>query len=103
MPQVYFCLKCSMAVYEHSKWCRSKITLVYHYTRLGVECELESPEYNNTNTYKAHELKDLYGKPYCKWNRDYSRLRRVYMRMYDPANWKAIGWFCERCGNFIKT
>ena len=103
MPEIFYCLKCSTAVYEHSKWCRGKTTRIHHYTHLGAECELESPEYKYTYINKAHELKNLHSKPYCSWNEDYSRLRRVYVRKYNPANWKAVGWLCERCGNFIKT
>jgi len=103
MPKYFYCLKCSTAVYEHTKWCKGKTTRIYHYTHLGAGCELESPEYSYTCTYKAHELKDLHGKPYCSWKRDYSVLKRVYMRKYKPAGWKPIGWYCENCGNFIKS
>lgn len=102
MPKIFYCLKCSTAVYEHSRWCSSSETIIYHYTKYGSkECELDSPDYDSTVTYKAHELVDLHRKPYCSWKRDYSTLKRVYMRIYNPDKWVPIGWYCTNCGSFI--
>jgi len=37
------------------------------------------------------------------WRTDYSKLRRVYIRLYNPDKWIPVGWYCPRCGNFIEN
>nr|BDI55084.1 MAG: hypothetical protein [uncultured archaeon] len=105
MPKIYFCLKCSKAEYKHSRWCNSQTTQVFYYNSHGDSCEANSPDIDNKHTqiWEAHELVDLHRKPYCSWERDYSRLKRVYIRLYNPDNWMPIGWYCGRCGNFIQN
>ena len=105
MPKVYFCLKCSTAEYKHSRWCRNQTTKIFHYNSKYKSCEADDPDMKEeyTQIFKAHDLVDLKRMHYCSWDRDYMRLRRVYTREYKPANWKAVGWYCDRCGNFIKS
>ena len=91
MPKIYYCLKCSTAKYSHSRRCRS------------IETKVVTFSDGSIHIYKAHELVDLHRKPYCSWERDYSRLRRVYARRYNPDGWYPVGWYCKHCGNFIKT
>ena len=102
MPRVLYCLKCSTAKYKHSQWCRNHTTKVYYYNSLGAPCSPEDPDARKT-IHKAHKLVDLNRKPYCSWERDYSRLKRVYARRYNPAGWYDVGWYCNRCGNFIEN
>ena len=78
----YFCLKCSKAKYVHSRWC--------------MTIRRPDLEYN-------HEHTDLHRKPYCSWKRDYSELKRIYIREYNPNKWIGIGWYCPRCKNIIIT
>lgn len=102
MPKIYYCLKCSKAKYVHSRWCSDQTRRTFYYNSKGASCTPEDPDAHIT-IYEPHKLVDLHTKPYCRWERDYSRLKRVYIRLYKPANWKPVGWYCERCGNFIKT
>lgn len=105
MPKIFYCLKCSTAKYSHSTYCSSIKTEIYYYNSKGKSCEVDDLEMDERRTqiFKAHELVDLHRMPYCSWNRDYIRLRRVYIRKYNPAGWNAIGWYCPKCGNFIKN
>jgi len=100
MPEYFYCLKCSKAKYVHGRGCRYQITEVHYYNSRGASCEPNDPDGEMT-VFKAHELIDLNRMPYCRWERDYTRLKRVYNREYNPANWKAIGWYCPNCNNFI--
>ena len=102
MPKIFYCLKCSTAKYEHYRDCRSRTTKTYYFNRLGASCEPSDPEAKKT-IYRQHRLVDLQRKPYCCWKRDYIKLRRVYIRLYNPAGWKAVGWICGKCGVFIKS
>lgn len=105
MPKIFYCLKCSTAVYEHSRWCRSKETEIFHYNSKGSHCEADDPnmDKNRTQIFEPHELVDLHRNPYCSWKRDYSTLKRVYVRIYNPDKWMPIGWYCTKCGSFIDT
>ena len=91
MPEYFYCLKCSNAKYTHGRGCRSQTTHEEPY-RYG----------EGTFHVEAHERVDLRRMPYCSWEKNYIRLKRIYSREYNPANWKAVGWYCPNCNNFIK-
>jgi len=69
---------------------------------MGASCESNDLDAHIT-IYDPHKLVDLDRKPYCRWEKDYSILKRVYIRLYKPANWKPVGWYCGRCDNFIQN